>query len=192
MKLFEVLRVRVRVRAAAALAAAAGLLCLAPAALAQPAALRPTTALLLHEPGQVSSAPLLAATLPGLDRVGAAVGHRAGRPMVVNFWARWCVPCRQEIPELVALRQRDESVDVIGIAVEDDADAVRDFARAYEINYPLRVSRDAAIELMRSLGNTASGLPFSVVLDGRGVVVATRLGALTREQIDQALRQVRR
>jgi thiol-disulfide isomerase/thioredoxin len=194
MKLFKVLRLHVHVheRVVAALAAAACVMAMTPVALAQPAALRPSTALLLHEPGQVPSAPLLSANLPGLDRVGATIGHRAGRPMVVNFWARWCVPCRIEIPELVALRQRDEGVDVIGIAIEDDAGAVRDFARAYEINYPLRASREAGIELMRTLGNTAAGLPFSVVLDRQGAVAATRMGALTREQLDQALRHARR
>jgi thiol-disulfide isomerase/thioredoxin len=181
-----------RLRAALAGTVAAGVLAVAPLALAQPGAPRPSTALLLHEPGQIPHAPLLAATLPDLERSAVTIGHRAGRPMVVNFWARWCVPCRIEIPELVALRQRDEGVDVIGIAIEDDAGAVRDFARAYEINYPLRASREAGIELMRTLGNTAAGLPFSVVLDRQGAVAATRMGALTREQLDQALRHARR
>jgi thiol-disulfide isomerase/thioredoxin len=109
--------------------------------------------------------------------------------MIVNFWARWCGPCRAEIPELVALHARGAGVDIVGINIEQDLEPVRDFARAYEINYPVRVAREGGLELMRALGNPNAGLPFTLVLDKRGAVVALRLGLLTRAHLDAAVQR---
>lgn len=139
------------------------------------------------EPGRIPAEPLFAAALVDLDNKPARLSPRSGRPMIVNFWARWCGPCRAEIPELVALHARGAGVDIVGINIEQDLEPVRDFARAYEINYPVRVAREGGLELMRALGNAKAGLPFTLVLDRRGTVVALRLGLLTREHLDAAV-----
>jgi thiol-disulfide isomerase/thioredoxin len=107
--------------------------------------------------------------------------------MVVNFWARWCPPCRVEIPELVALQARKTGVEVIGINIETDPLPVRDFAYAYDINYPIFLSRTAVLDLMRSLGNSQAGLPFTVVLNRQGHIVARHTGAVTKAQLDAAV-----
>jgi thiol-disulfide isomerase/thioredoxin len=107
--------------------------------------------------------------------------------MVVNFWARWCPPCRVEIPELVALQARKTGVAVIGINIETDPAPVRDFAYAYDINYPVLLSRGAGIDLMRSLGNSKAGLPYTVVLNRQGEIVARHTGAVTKAQLDAAV-----
>lgn len=138
-------------------------------------------------PGRIASDPLFAAALVDLDNRAAPLAPRSGRPMIVNFWARWCGPCRAEIPELVALHARGAGVDIVGINIEHELEPVREFARAYEINYPVRVARDGALDLMRALGNPQAGLPFTLVLDRRGAVVALRLGVLTREHLDAAV-----
>jgi thiol-disulfide isomerase/thioredoxin len=144
------------------------------------------------EPGRVPSAPLFAAALVDLDHRPASV-PRTGRPMLVNFWARWCGPCKVEIPELQALHARKAGVDVLGIALENQGSAVRDFARAYEMDYPLLLARDGAgLDLMRALGNPTAGLPFTLVLDRQGQVQALRLGLLTRAQLDAAVQRVLR
>jgi thiol-disulfide isomerase/thioredoxin len=174
------------------------------AALALPAALRAQPAapvapaapakgaLVFDEPGRIDAAPLFAAALADLDHRAARV-PREGRPLLVNFWARWCGPCKVEIPELVALQARRSGVDVLGIALENDGAAVRDFARAYEINYPLLLARDGlGLDLMRTLGNPGAGLPFTLGLDRRGALVLRRLGLITREQIDSAVRHLLR
>lgn len=153
---------------------------------------RSPAVLSIVEPGRIASDALFAAALVDLDNRPAKLAPRSGRPMIVNFWARWCGPCRVEIPELVALHARDSGVDIVGINIEHELEPVRDFARAYEINYPVRVAREGALDLMRALGNPMAGLPFTLVLDRRGTVVALRLGVLTREHLNAAVERALR
>jgi thiol-disulfide isomerase/thioredoxin len=160
---------------------------LAAAGLSGPAAAALPAGLTQLEGTAAGSEPLFAARLIGLDDQAARAPRAPGRATVVNFWARWCGPCKVEIPELVALHLREPAVQVLGIAIENDAAAVRDFARAYEMSYPVLLAREGGIELMRALGNAKAGLPFTLVLDGRGAPVAMRLGLMTREQLDAAV-----
>ena len=122
-----------------------------------------------------------------LDNKPVSLAGRQGQPLVVNFWARWCPPCRVEIPELAALHARNTGVTVIGINIETDPAPVRDFAYAYDIHYPVLLSRAAGLDLMRSLGNTKVGLPFTVVLNRQGDIVARHTGAMTKQQLDTAV-----
>jgi thiol-disulfide isomerase/thioredoxin len=143
--------------------------------------------LTIEAPGRINPEALFAATLYDLDNKAAPFASHRGRPMIINFWARWCPPCRVEIPELVALQLRKTGVDVIGINIETNPEPVRDFGRAYDINYPVWLTRAPGIDLMRSLGNSQAGLPFTVVINKHGVVVASRMGAMTRAQLDAAV-----
>jgi thiol-disulfide isomerase/thioredoxin len=155
---------------------------------------KPTSSngLILEEAGRIDPEAFFAATVFDLDNKAVLLSRYRGRPVIVNFWARWCAPCRIEIPELVALEQQKTGVDVIGINIETDAAPVRDFGRAYDINYPVMLTRDIGIELMRSLGNSKAGLPFTVVLNRKSHVVATRTGAMNREQLDIAVERALR
>ncbi|MDD5249142.1 MAG: TlpA disulfide reductase family protein [Rhodocyclaceae bacterium] len=135
-----------------------------------------------------ASGPLFAATLSGLDDQPQAFAAYKGRPLVVNFWARWCAPCRKEIPEFIKARARHKGggVEVLGIAIEEQAVAVRDFAKAYDIDYPLLLAKDNGITLMQALGNAQGGLPFTLAIDRRGEVVYLKLGTMTAADIDAA------
>ena len=119
---------------------------------------------------QNSSAPLFAAALHDADDRPFALEQLRGKPLIVNFWARWCAPCRVEIPELVKTQDkyRKRGLVVIGIGLEDKAESVRDFMKAYEMSYTVLLARDGGIELMKALGNTRAGLPFTVAIDRRG------------------------
>ena len=143
--------------------------------------------LTIEVPGHLNPSALFAATLYDLDNQSVQFQSFRGRPMILNFWARWCPPCRVEIPELVALQMRKTGVEVIGINIETKPEPVRDFGQAYDINYPVLLTREPGIELMRSLGNQQAGLPFTVVLNKKGIVVASRMGAMTRAQLDAAV-----
>lgn len=130
--------------------------------------------------------------------LGAHFLDLAGRPrrllewqgaiLVTNFWATWCAPCREEIPMLVVAAQhyRSKGVEIVGISI-DNVNNVSQFARTYGITYPLLIADARAIDLMRELGNGVGGLPFTVVLDRRGVVAYHKLGALSRSELDRVL-----
>jgi thiol-disulfide isomerase/thioredoxin len=134
-------------------------------------------------------APLFAASLWDVDGKPYRMAGLSGKPLIVNFWARWCGPCRVEIPELVRVQQRfkDKGLVVVGIGLEDKPDTVREFARAYEMDYLVLLARDQGLSLMQALGNTGGGLPFTLVIDARGKVVAKKLGLVSRSELDAAL-----
>lgn len=131
---------------------------------------------------------LFAATLTGLDDRPAALSQWRGKPLIVNFWARWCGPCRAEIPELAKLRAayRDKGLEVIGIGIEDKVEPVRDFAKAYDMDYPVLLGKDKGLDLMRTLGNTKMGLPFTVAIDRTGKLVVVKMGGIKADELAAA------
>ena len=154
-------------------------------------ALRQLFVLVLMLSGAVHAAStdaLFAAKLPSSeDKLVALEAHR-GKPLIVNFWARWCAPCRVEIPELVKTQEkyRKRGLTVIGIGLEDKAESVRDFMKAYEMSYTVLLAKTGGIELMQALGNSRAGLPFTVAVDRNGAIVASKLGAMNRAELDAA------
>ncbi len=138
------------------------------------------------EPVGLYDAPAATFAQPG----GATlrVDSLKGRPAVVNFWATWCPPCREELPVLARFHARHgKSVGFLGLAVEDNADFAGEFARAYGLNYPVAAGREPAIALMAALGNEKAGMPFTLVVDAQGRVVYAKRGAVTEKELKQAL-----
>jgi thiol-disulfide isomerase/thioredoxin len=131
---------------------------------------------------------VLALSLPDLDGRTQPLAQWRGKVLIVNFWATWCAPCREEMPEFVAAQARDgdKGVQFVGIAV-DDVDKVRSFAREIGLNYPALIGGYGAIELSKTLGNNLSALPFTVVLDRAGRVAHTQLGPLKQAKLDRLL-----
>lgn len=135
-----------------------------------------------------SSAPIFAAAFDNLDGKSLALADFKGRPLVLNFWATWCPPCRKEMPELIEFHKRHAArgMTLIGIAVEDRA-RVAEFVAATPVPFPILVGRDKGIALLQALGNQSAGLPYTVVLDRQGNIVFTKRGALTRERLEQVI-----
>jgi thiol-disulfide isomerase/thioredoxin len=133
---------------------------------------------------QPSASDLLAASLPDLSGRIRHLSEWRGQVVLCNFWATWCAPCRKEIPMLISLRDEFASVgfEVVGIAV-DNAAKVREFARKYRVSYPILVAEATGIDLMKTLGNTVGGLPFTVLLDRKSMIRSRKLGILHPEQI---------
>lgn len=134
-----------------------------------------------------SAAPLMAATLWDMDDKLVALERFKGKPLIVNFWARWCGPCRAEIPELTKLRASHKGkLEVIGIGIEDKPDAVREFAKAYDMDYPVLLAKDKGIPLMQAVGNPKGGLPFTIAIDRNGQIVSRKLGLMKKADLDAA------
>jgi len=132
--------------------------------------------------------PLFAATLWDVADKPAALSAYKGRPLVVNFWARWCTPCREEIPDLSKLRAKYKAkgIEVIGIAIEDKGEPVLDFAKAYDIDYPVVLAKNQGLELMKALGNVRAGLPYTIAIDRQGRIVTQKLGRMQRADMEAA------
>lgn len=132
-----------------------------------------------------SSAPLFAATLNDLDDKPVALERHKGKPLIVNFWARWCGPCRAEIPELIKFRNAHKGkVEVLGIGIEDKAEPAKEFAKAYDMDYPVFVAKEQGIPLMQALGNTKAGLPYTLFIDRHGNVIQRKMGVVRKPDFD--------
>lgn len=88
-------------------------------------------------------------------------------PVVLNFWASWCAPCREEIPAISSFADANPDVTVIGVAVQDTDEASRQFAREVGATYPLALGTSEIAEAYPPV----FGLPYTVVIDDDGTVV---------------------
>src|SRR5690242_2987485 len=131
---------------------------------------------------------VLNVALPDAEGRQQRLDQWRGKVLVVNFWATWCAPCREEMPHFIAAQTRDgaKGLQFVGIAV-DQVDKVREFADEIQLNYPALIGGLGAIELSKALGNDLAALPFTIILDRRGSVVHTQLGPLKPAQLDALL-----
>jgi thiol-disulfide isomerase/thioredoxin len=127
---------------------------------------------------------LLAVELPDTAGKLQRLDQWRGRVLVVNFWATWCVPCREEMPQFIKAQAADgaKGLQFVGIAV-DSADKVHRFADELGVNYPTLIGGMGAIELSRNLGNDLMALPFTIIVDRKGRVVHTQLGPLKDDKL---------
>jgi len=126
--------------------------------------------------------------LPGVDGKQHRLSEFRGRRVLLNFWATWCAPCLTEMPALVRAQANvgEKGGIVVGIAMDDPA-RVKAFLASHPVNYPVLIGNLDSPSTSLQLGNVGELLPYSVLLDENGRVLATRRGVLDGDQLQQWL-----
>ena|SRR5699024_9896977 len=127
-------------------------------------------------------------TMPDLAGTQRSISEFDGKVLVLNFWATWCIPCRQEIPMLIEAQTQlgDKGLQIVGIAV-DNPKPTATFADQYGINYPVLVDLNKGARIQDEYtqpGDPAAVLPYSVIVGRDGRIHASVAGQLKRAQLD--------
>ncbi len=143
------------------------------------------------ESSPVAATALLGLSLPDVAGKEQRVDQWKGKVIVVNFWATWCAPCREEMPEFIKAQTAygAKGLQFVGIAV-DQADKVAQFEKEIGLNYPSLVGGFGAMELSKALGNKLMALPFTVIVDRQGAIIHTQLGLLKPEKLAEVVKQL--
>ena len=131
---------------------------------------------------------LMAASLMGIDDKLQPFEQWRGNVLVVNFWATWCEPCREEIPGFIRFQERfrGRGVQFVGVAI-DQKERVAPYAREMGINYPILVGGLETMEFARQLGNRRGVLPFTLIVDRTGIVHRAEVGIIRPDKLESLL-----
>jgi len=126
--------------------------------------------------------------LPDLDGKPHRLDDYRGRRVLLNFWASWCAPCLREMPALAEAQAKfgEQGAIVVGIAM-DEPTHVRAFLAAHPLDYPILIGDSGPPSTSSKLGNTRQVLPYSVLIDADGRILATHAGPLPATRLAQWL-----
>lgn len=130
------------------------------------------------------------ATLPDLAGTSTSLAQWDGKLLLVNFWASWCGPCREEMPLLDRIRNRHaaKGLEVVGIATED-APAANGFLQQFPVSYPILINDPAtSADWSIRYGNTRNVLPYSVLIGRDGRIVEQRIGTFDEAGLEAWLK----
>lgn len=129
--------------------------------------------------------------LPDIDGRDRAIRDWGGKTLLINFWATWCTPCREEIPLLqeAQARHADRGLQVIGVAI-DHPNEVAIYRREMNITYPVLVGDFAALSLTAPQGNSSQVLPFTLILSPTGQIVARKVGSYRKAELAALLADI--
>lgn len=137
----------------------------------------------------LSAQTFFAANLPNENGINQALSQYKGKIVVLNFWATWCAPCREEMPELSELytEYKSKNLVVLGVAVDELA-LVKEFSLATPVSYPLFAAENDGMNLGINLGNDKGVLPYTVIINADGNVVKTFFGRINKSLIVSTLK----
>lgn len=135
--------------------------------------------------------PIFDLVLADLNAKPQSLGQWRGKILVVNYWATWCHPCREEMPGFSRLQDkfRDKGVQFVGISAEDTAKII-EFQKETPVSYPLLIGDMGIMKSSAELGNTRQALPFTAVFDREGRLAATKLGRLAEPELEGQLKDL--
>ena len=114
-------------------------------------------------------------TLPLLDGGQLRLSSYQGKVVLLDFWATWCVPCREETPHFVELQKKygDQGLQIIGVSMDDSPDPVHPFYKQFHINYPIVMG---TADVGSAYGGVL-GLPIAFLIDRQGRIYSKHMGA---------------
>lgn len=110
-----------------------------------------------------------------------------GTPVMINFWATWCPPCRAEMPEIVEAAEKDQDLVVIAANVQEEIDVVRSFAEEFGMSMPVALDSDGRLRDLYQV----RGMPTSVFIDRSGTIASVWAGLLDAERLEEELTKIR-
>jgi len=115
----------------------------------------------------------------------------AGRPLMVNFWATWCAPCRREIPLLnkIRMERKAQNAEIVGIAVDFREDVLA-FVKKVPLSYPLLIGEEDGLAAAEAFG-MGMGFPFSVFVDSKNRILTVKVGELHEDEANFAFDRLR-
>lgn len=133
--------------------------------------------------------PFFGLSFPDLEGREVGLKQYLGRPLVVNFWATWCKPCIEEMPDLQALHETYPDMPFLGIGI-DRAKNMLEFLQRVPVGYEILEAGNTGVGVMRALGNRQGGLPFTVVFDARGRIQERMLGQIVPAKLDDVIQRL--
>jgi thiol-disulfide isomerase/thioredoxin len=126
-------------------------------------------------------------SLPDLAGTMRSIGEWNEKPLLLNFWATWCAPCRREMPMFQHYHEaRNEELQVVGVAI-DRRDDVERLVAEMGVQYPMLVGQGDAMAVAESFGLDFVGLPFTVFADPSGNILKAHIGEVHGEHIEEVL-----
>ena len=156
----------------------------------------PADASAVPAPAEPAKAKTVPDTLPDItlaDRDGkpTKLASFGGRPLMVNFWATWCAPCRREIPLLnkIRMQRKSQNAEIVGVAV-DFRDDVLKFVATTPLSYPLLIGEEDGLAAAEAFG-MGMAFPFSVFVDSQNRILTIKIGELHEDEANFAFDRVR-
>ena len=139
-------------------------------------------------PAPVVGAPAPDFTLADLSGASVSLSSFKGQPVLLNFWATWCPPCKLEMPTLQQhyTDYKAQGLVVVGVEAGEPRDEVQAFAQDQRLTFPILPDEKSTVTDMYRV----SALPTTFVIDRRGMIVQKHLGMMTEAQVDDYLKQL--
>src|SRR5579859_3369988 len=141
-------------------------------------------------PAPVQGAPAPDFTLKSLDGQEVTLSQLKGHPVLINFWASWCTPCRLEMPDMVKAytchKAEGFGLVVLNAAALDTLPDIKAFVNEFGMTFPVLLDQDGSVEALYRL----RGLPLSVFVDRKGIIRRLNIGAMSADQIEQYIGEI--